>query len=188
MTLTANFYFCPPVKKWRLLANLCELIPIGCFLHHGMAIHATDPPARVRTRLPVSLDAALVTTETRFVLNRYGFAGVFAKRDQPADSFTAAGCHMIAARPVATFASSFFSFVARVKEKNFPHLGLGKFFELRGVASLANFVANVGSRSRFGGFFFRRQNRSNDAEQKHTCQRHEKKSSHDFSVSYAVRN
>jgi len=188
MTLTANFDFCPPVKKWRLLANLCELIPIGCFLHHGMAIHATDPPARVRTRLPVSLDAALMTLQTGFILDADRYWGILAECDQPADTFATPGGDVVASGTVAILASSFFSFVARIKEKNFPHLSLGKFFELRGVASLANFVANVGSRSRFGGFFFRRQNRSNDAEQKHTCQRHEKKSSHDFSVSYAARN
>jgi len=33
-------------------------------------------------------------------------------------------------------------------------LRLGKFLEGRGVAGFANFVANVGSGSRFGRFFF----------------------------------
>ena len=188
MTLTANFYFCPPVKKWRLLANLCELIPIGRFLHHGMAIDTANAAARVRARVPVSLDAALVTTETRFVLSRHGFAGIFAKCNQSANSFTAAGCHVIAARTVATFTSPFFRFVARIEKKNLAHLSLGKFLELFGVTRLANFVADVAWRRFFGGFLgrffggfcFRRPSRMGNAEQEQTSQHHGKKSSHDL--------
>jgi len=41
VALAANFYFRTPVEKWCLLANLCELIPIGCFLHQCMAINAS---------------------------------------------------------------------------------------------------------------------------------------------------
>jgi hypothetical protein len=178
MTLTANFYFCPPIEKWRLFTDLNELIPIGCFLHHGMAIDTANAAARVRARVPVSLDAALVTTETRFILSRHGFAGIFPECNQSANSFTAAGCHVIAARAVATFTSPFFRFVTRIEEENFPHHGLGEFLELFGVTRLANFVADVGWRRFFGGFLgrffggfcFRRPSRMGDAEQEQTSQ------------------
>ena len=179
MTLTANFYFCPPIEKWRLFTDLNELIPIGCFLHHGMAIDSANAAARVRARVPVSLDAALVTTETRFVLSRHGFAGIFPECNQSANSFTAAGCHVIAARTVATFTSPFFRFVARIEKKNLAHLSLGKFLELFGVTSLANFVADVCRKSRFfgcflgrffNGFCFRGPTRMGNAKQEQTSQ------------------
>ena len=125
-----------------------------------------------------ALDAALVTTETRFVLSRHGFAGIFPECNQSANSFTAAGCHVIAARTVATFTSPFFRFVARIEKKNLAHLSLGKFLELFGVTSLANFVADVRCKRFLGGFlgrffnglFFRGPSRMGNAKQEQTSQ------------------
>jgi hypothetical protein len=141
-------------------------------------------------RIPVSLNSALMAGQARLILQSNRFAAVFPKRDQPANAFSTSGADVVAARPVAVFASLFLSFVARIKEKNFPHQGLGKFFKLRGVASLTNFGANVGGRRFFGGFLsglfrgflFRRPTGMGDPKKEHTSKSHEKKSTHDFSV------
>lgn len=179
MTLITNFGLGALGEKWRVLPDFRELIAIGGFLHDRVAIDTANATARVRARIPVSLDTALVTTETRFVLSRHGFAGIFAECNQSANSFTAAGCHVIAARTVATFTSPFFRFVARIEKKNLAHLSLGKFLELFGVTSLANFVADVCRKSRFfggflgrffNGFFFRGPSRMGNAKQEQTSQ------------------
>jgi hypothetical protein len=154
VTLVTNFYFRPPVKKWRLFTDLCELIPIGRFLHDGMAINATHAPAGMGARIPVRLDTSLMALETGFVLNFDRCWRILAEGDEPADPLTAPGRDVITARPMAVFTSSFFRFVACVEEENFSHLSLGKFRELVGVAGLADFVADVGSRRWFGRFFF----------------------------------
>jgi hypothetical protein len=132
-----------------MLSYLRKLVAIGGFLHQRVAIDAGHPAPRVRTRFPVSLHTSLVATKTHFVLHFSGFSWVFAECNQAADAFAASGSNMVAAGAVTALASSFLSFVARVKEKNFPHLSLGKFLELFSVASLANFVANVGRGGRF---------------------------------------
>jgi hypothetical protein len=41
VTLAANFYFRTLVKERSFLTNFCQLIPIGGFLHQGMAINAS---------------------------------------------------------------------------------------------------------------------------------------------------
>ena len=161
-----------------------------------MAIRATEPPAGVGARRPVRLNAFLMTLQTGFILDADRYRGILAECDQPANAFTAAGGDVVAAGPMAVFAGLFLSFVARIKEKNFPHHGLGKFFRLRGVASLTNFGADVGGRRFFGGFLsrlfrgflFRRPSGMGDPKKEHTSKCHEKKSTHDFSVSYAARN
>jgi len=179
MTLTTNFGLGALGEKRRVLPDFRKLIAIGGFLHDRVAIDTANAAARVRARIPVSLDAALVTTETRFVLSRHGFAGVFAKRDQPADSAPAARGDVVTPRTVATFTSPFFRFVTRVEKKNFAHLCLGKFLKLFGVTSLANFVADVCSKRGFfggflgrffNGFFFRGPTRMGNAKQEQTSQ------------------
>ena len=192
MALTANLNLGSIDEERRHIGQLRHLLPAG-FLHQRMAVHASKPSARMRARLPVGLDAALMTAETGFVLNRGGFTRVFTKCDQPANAAPAARGDVVASRTVTTLTSPFLSFGARVEEENFPHHGLGKFLELFGVASLANFVADVCSRRFFAGFldrffrgfFFRRPSRTADTKQKHTQQRHEKNSSHDCPVSYS---
>jgi hypothetical protein len=129
--------------------------------------------------LPIGLNAALVTLEAGFVLNFNGLTRTFPKRDEPADAFPSTCGDVIAAGTMAGFTGLFLCLVSGIEQKNFPHHGLGKFFKLRGMASFADFVADVHRRRFFRGFFFRRPSRTGSAKQKHTDQRHEKKSSHD---------
>ena len=188
VTLTANFSLRALGEKWRVLSNFGQLITIGCFLHDRVAIDTTDSSARMRARIPISLNSTLVARQAGLVLKSDRFATVLAKRDQPADPAAAARRHVIAARPMAVLAGLFLSFIARIEEKNFPHQRLGEFLELCGVARLTNFRADIGGRRFFVGFlrrffnrfFFRRPSRTGTAKQKHTSQSHEKKSSHDF--------
>jgi hypothetical protein len=51
-------------------------------------------------------------------------------------------------------------------EKNFPHHGGGKFFKGGKVTGLADFVADVGSWTGLGRFFFRGQRELDEGEQK----------------------
>lgn len=150
VALVANFYFRPSDEKWRLLTHFGELVSIGRSLHHGMAIDATHAPVGMRARIPVRLNAFLMALEAGLVLNFHRGWRILAECDQPAHSASAARTDVVAARPVAIFTSPFFRFVTRVEEENFPHHGLGKFLELFGVTSLANFVTDV---SGGGGFW-----------------------------------
>ena len=154
VTLATNFNFRPIDAERSDIRQFGKLFAAG-FLHHCMAIHASKPAAGMCASLPIGLHSPLMATETSLVLSLGGFAGIFAKRDQPADSFTAARRHVIAPGPVAVFTSPSFRFVTRIEEKNFPHYRLGKFLELFGVAALANFVADVRSRRFFCGFLGR---------------------------------
>lgn len=155
VTLPTNFRLRALGEKRCVLSDFGQLIAIRCFLHDRVAIDATNSPARMRARIPVSLNSALVACKACLVLKSDRFASVLAKRNHSANAFSATGCDVVAAGPVAVLASLFLSFVARIKEKNFPHQRLGKFFKLRGVAGLADFAADVGSRRGFGRFFFR---------------------------------
>ena len=180
VALAANLNLGSINEERRYIGQLCHLLPAG-FLHQRMAVHARESPARMRARLPVGLDAALVTAEANFVLHCRGFTRVFTKCDQPADAAPAARGDVVASWAVTTLASPLLRFSARVEKKNFPHHGLGKFLELVGMACLADFVADVCSRRFFDrflggffrGFFFRRPSRTGDAKQKHTRHRHE---------------
>src|SRR6266540_4063620 len=155
VTLAADFGLRSLIKERRPIVDLGELVPVGGFLHDGVAINASDATARVRTGFPVSLHSPLMTAETRFILDFRRLTRVFTERNQFADALTAACRDVITPRTVAILASSFFRFVAGVIEKNFPHLSLGKFFKLGGVASLANFVTDIISRTGLRHFFFR---------------------------------
>src|SRR6266508_5390555 len=126
MTLAAYFRLRSFVKERRLISDLGELIPIGGFLHDGVAINASDATPRVRTGFPVSLHSPLMTAKTRFILDFRRLTRVFTERNQFADALTAACRDVITPRTVAILASSFFRFVAGVIEKNFSHLCLGK--------------------------------------------------------------
>ena len=53
---------------------------------------------------------------------------------------------MIASWTVAALTGLLLHLIARIKEKNLSHQGFGKFFKLRGMAGLANLIANVGGR------------------------------------------
>jgi hypothetical protein len=192
MALAADFRLRALVKERGPVANLGKLISVGGFLHDGVATNATHATSRMWARFPVGLNAALMTGQTGFILSLHRLPTVFAESDQTANAFSAARRYMLAAGAMTILASAFFGFVARVKKENFSHLGLGKFFKLSGVASLANFVADVGGSSSllsrllswvFSRFLFRRPGRPGDTEQEHTSQRHEKKSSHDSSRS-----
>lgn len=150
MTLTAHLGLRSFIEEGGSIVDFGELVAVGGFLHQSVAVDASDAAAGMRAGGPIGLNAALMTAKTRLVLQFGGLFGIFAKRDHAADAFAAATGDMIASRTVTIFASLLFSFVARVVEKNFAHLGLGKFFKLGSVASLANFVADVGSRGGFG--------------------------------------
>ena len=51
---------------------------------------------------------------------------------------------MIAARTVARLTRLLFKIVAGIEEEDFSHLGFREFFELRGVAGLANLGPHIG--------------------------------------------
>jgi hypothetical protein len=97
-----------------------------------------------------------MAAEARVILFFWGFARVFAKRDQPTDTLTSAGGNMIASRAVTTLASPLLSFAARIEKKDLSHHSLGKFLKLLGVAGLADFVTDVGRRRRLRFFRGRR--------------------------------
>lgn len=115
-----------------------------------MAVDASYAATRMRACLPIGLNTALMTAKTRLILDFGRLTGVLAERDQATDALAPSCSNMVAPRAMAILASLFFDFVARVEKKNFSHLSLGKFFKLGGVASAADFVANVGSRGGFG--------------------------------------
>ena len=173
VTLTANFRLGTLGKKRRVLTDFGQLITIGGFLHDRMASDATHPAARVRARIPIGLHSALVARQAGLVLESDRFAAVLPKANQSANALSTAGCNMVAAGPMAVLAGLFLAFVAGVEKKNFAHQRLGKFFKLRGVASLTNFGADVGGRRFFGRFlgrflnrfFFRRPSGMSDAKQ-----------------------
>ena len=115
MTLTTNFRFGTLGEKRRMLSDSGQLMAIRCFLHDGMASHATHTSARVSTGLPVSLNPALVAGQACLVLQIDRFAAVLPKRDQPANAFSSAGGNVVAAGPVAVFTSLFLSFISSVE-------------------------------------------------------------------------
>lgn len=146
MALTTDFGLSALVEKGSLIANLGKLVPIGGFLHQSVAIDASDATARMRTCIPIGLNTALMTAKTRLVLPLRRLARILAECDHAADALAPSGSNMVTARAVTALASALLCFVARVKQKNFPHLRLGKFFELRRVASSTNFIADVSRR------------------------------------------
>jgi hypothetical protein len=154
MTLAANFRLGAFGEKWRVLSDFGELEAIGGFLHDRVAINATDTPARVRARIPIRLDSTLMTREAGLILKLNGFPGILPERDQSADALSAAGSDVIASRSMAILASLSLGFVPRIEQKNFAHHGLGKLFELRRVASLTDFVPDIGRRFLLGGTGF----------------------------------
>ena len=149
MTLPTDFRLCALVKERGFVANLGKLISVSGLLHHGVASNAPHAAPRMRARFPVGLNATLVTAQTGFVLPLYRLSTVFSESDETTNALATTCRDMFTAGTVAILTSTLFGFVARVGKKNFPHLGLGKFLKLSGVASLANFVTNIGGRSRF---------------------------------------
>ena len=131
-----------------------------------MAGDTSQPAARVGTRFPISLNAALMTTETSFVLDSWRLARVLAKGDHPANALAAARGNMVAARAVTIFTGSFFPLIARVEQENFAHHRPGKFFKGGRVAGLADFVAYIGCGSLLGCFGFRRPDDPNENQQR----------------------
>jgi hypothetical protein len=97
-----------------------------------------------------------MTLEASFVLHLDRHWRILTKGDEPADAFAAACGDVIAARSVTVFAALFLSLVARIKQENFTHHGLGKFFKGGRVAGFTNFVADVGGWLLLGWFGFRR--------------------------------
>jgi hypothetical protein len=87
------------------------------------------------------------------VLDLGGFSRVLTIGNQYPYTPPAAGSHMIASGTMASLAGPPLHFVSRVEQKNLPHQRVRKFFELGGVAGLANVVADV-SRLGSGGFGF----------------------------------
>jgi len=154
MALAADFGLRSLVEERRLISDLGELEAIRGFLHHRVAVDASYAAARVRACVPVGLHTAPMAAKTSFVLDFRGLTRVFAERNHVADALAASGSNMVAAGTVATLASPLLRFVARVEEKNFAHLRLGKFFKLDRVAGFADFVADVSRRPRLRRFFF----------------------------------
>jgi hypothetical protein len=155
VTLTAHLDFGSIDEEWSDIGQLGHLFAAG-FLHKGVAIDTGNTPERVRARFPISLESSLMATETGFILDFGRLARVFAKGDHAANALAAAGGNMGAPRAVTIFAGPFFRLIARVEQENFPHHGLGKFFKGGRVASLANFIADIGGRGRLRWFCFRR--------------------------------
>ena len=143
VTLTANFYFRPPVEERCLLTNLYELKTVGRFLHQGMTGDTGKTSVCVGTRRPIGLDAPLMASEAGSILNHGRLPRIFSKRNESAYTASSTGRDVIASWPVAILARLFLSFVSGIEQKDFPHHGLGKFFKLRWVAGFANFAANV---------------------------------------------
>jgi hypothetical protein len=150
MTLPANLDFRAFGEKRRVLSDLSELVTIGGFLHDRVASDAAHAAAGMGARIPISLDTALVAGQTRLVLKLNGLAGVLAKGNKAADSFSPATRDVIASRSVAVLTRLFLRFIARIEQKNFPHQGLRKFFELSRVAGFTDFVADVNRRFLLG--------------------------------------
>jgi hypothetical protein len=146
MTLTANFDFRSINTERRYVGQFRELLAAG-LCHQRVTVDASQTAVRVRARLPVSLNAALVAAETRFVLHIGGLARILAERDYTSRPFAAARGDVIAARAVAIFASSLLGFVTWIDQKNFPHQGGREFFKGGSVTGLTNFVADVGGRA-----------------------------------------
>ena len=147
MALATDFGLSALVEKGSLIADLGELVPVGGFLHQGVAIDASDATARMRACLPIGLNTALMTAKTRFILDFRRLARVLAERDHATDALAPSGSNMVTARAVTALASPLLCFVARVVEKNFSHLRLGKLLELRNVTGFTDFVADVSRRA-----------------------------------------
>lgn len=73
VTLAADLGFGPLVKEGILLPNLRQLMAVTGFFHHGMAIHTGNAAAGVGTRVPISLNTALVTLQAGFILDLGAF-------------------------------------------------------------------------------------------------------------------
>jgi len=143
MTLAADFGLSALVKEGSLIADLSKLEAIGGLLHNHVAVHASDPAARVGARLPIGLKSPLVTSKTDLALDPGGLSGVLAKCNQSAHASAATGGYVVASRAVTGFARLFFKIVAGVEQKNLAHQCLGEFLELGRVAGLADLSSYV---------------------------------------------
>ena len=148
MALPANFNLRPINEERSNLSELRHLLAAG-LLHQRMAVDAGKAPRSVSARLPVGLKAPLMAAEAGLVLYFGRFAGIFPERDHTADAFAAAGRDMLASRTMAVLARPTFGFVTRVVQEYLAHQSCREFFELRRVASLTNFIADISGR---GGF------------------------------------
>ena len=148
MALPANFNLRPINEERSNLSELRHLLAAG-LLHQRMAVDAGKAPRSVSARLPVGLKAPFMATEAGLVLYFGRFAGIFPERDHTADAFAAAGRDMLASRTMAVLARPTFGFVTRVVQEYLAHQSCREFFELRRVASLTNFIADISGR---GGF------------------------------------
>jgi len=122
-----------------------------------------------------------MTLEASFVLHLDRHWRILTKGDQPADAFAAACGDVIAARSVTVFAGLLLSLVPRIKQENFTHHCLGKFFKLRGVTCLADFVADISGWLLLGWFGFRRPDHLRVTQQETAEQTQDRKSLHGFS-------
>lgn len=147
MALGANLSFGSLGKERSGLTGFGKLMLIARLFHDRMAVDAGKTAARMSARLPIGLDAALVASKTRLVLNLGGLAGIFAKRNKAAYAFTASRGNVIATRTVTIFASSFFRLVARMVQKNLSHHGGREILKGRSMTGLANLVADVSGRA-----------------------------------------
>jgi hypothetical protein len=155
VTLTAYLGLSSLIEKNGFISDLGELVLVARLFHYRMAVNASDPTARVGACFPVSLDAALMASETDFVLSLGRLSRVLTEADQPPNASPATGSDMVASRPVAALAGLPLLFVARVEEKDLPHHRLREFLELRRVTGFADFVADIGCRARLRSGRFR---------------------------------
>jgi hypothetical protein len=81
VTLTTNFRLRALGEKRRVFSDFGQLIAIRCFLHDRVASHATHPAVGMGTRIPVSLNSALMARQACLVLQSNRFATVFPKRN-----------------------------------------------------------------------------------------------------------
>jgi hypothetical protein len=156
VALTAHFYFGSLVEERSFVVNLGKLIFVARLLHYCVAVDTCDAAARVRARLPVGLNAALMTRKADLVLDLGRLSRIFSEADESPFTPAPTGGHMVASRAVTGLAGLPFFLVASVEEKNLSHHGFGKLFKLRGVAGLTNIVADIGCLSWFGSLRLRR--------------------------------
>lgn len=148
VALQANLRLGLLIEENGLISNFRELILRACLLHNRMAVNARDAAASVRASLPIRLDSMLVAGKTDLILNLGRLSRVLTKTDHPSHASAAARGDVVTSRPVTALAGLPLFLVARVEEKDFPHHRLGKFLKLRCVTGLANFVADIGCRTR----------------------------------------
>ena len=146
-------------------------MPVGGLFHQSMAGNAESARGSRGDPLPSKSEYRVMATETSVVLDFADSPESLRKVIIPPTRLPPPAAYAASARAVTILAGSFSTLIARVEQENFPHHRLGKFFKGRRVASLANFIANVGGRRGLGGFGFRRPDDAKENQQRYDAER-----------------